>query len=148
MSMYDDKSLPDAALEAYLKPGTSVGEGMKAFTGLAHMEGKYDPETIKKLADHFAYLSTGLGGSVVQMETAASYAVPMLRTADFDPDQILSMIGGMQRAGILNSKSGTWLERLATQSFPGTSLMSKIAYEKHEKELKAVGRHCHINRFY
>ena len=125
-----------------------MGEGMKAFTGLAHMEGKYDPETIKKLADHFAYLSTGLGGSVVQMETAASYAVPMLRTADFDPDQILSMIGGMQRAGILNSKSGTWLERLATQSFPGTSLMSKIAYEKHEKELKAVGRHCHINRFY
>jgi hypothetical protein len=45
----------------------------------------------------------------------------------------------MQRAGILNSKSGTWLERLATQSFPGTSLMSKIAYEKHEKELKSVG---------
>ena len=131
--------LAASATEAYLKDGTSIPEAMQAFVGLAHMEGKYSPDQIAKLADHFAYLSTTTPLSVKQIEMAASYAVPMLRTADFDPEQLLLMVTSMQRAGIMNSKSGTWLSQLATQSFPGTSLMSKMLFAKHESALKDLG---------
>ena len=112
---------------------------MQAFVGLAHMEGKYSPEEIAKLAGHFAYLSTTTPVSVEQIERAASYAIPMLRTADFDPEQLLLMITSMQRAGIQNTKSGTWISQLATQSFPGTSLMSRMLFEKHEDALRDLG---------
>jgi hypothetical protein len=131
--------LAASATEAYLKNGTTIPEAMQAFVGLAHMEGKYSPEEIAKLAGHFAYLSTTTPVSVEQIERAASYAIPMLRTADFDPEQLLLMITSMQRAGIMNTKSGTWLSQLATQSFPGTSLMSKMLFARHEGALRDLG---------
>jgi hypothetical protein len=97
--------LAASATEAYLKDGTTIPEAMQAFVGLAHMEGKYSPDEIAKLADHFAYLSTTTPVSVKQIENAASYAIPMLRTADFDPEQVLLMITSMERAGITNTKA-------------------------------------------
>ncbi|MGD0186792.1 MAG: hypothetical protein ABSC25_16280 [Roseiarcus sp.] len=131
--------LAASATEASLKNGTTIPEAMQAFVGLAHMEGKYSPDEIAKLADHFAYLSTTTPVSVEQIERAASYAIPMLRTADFDPEQLLLMVTSMQRAGIQNTKSGTWISQLAMQSFPGTSLMSKMLFAKHEAALKSLG---------
>ena len=131
--------LAASATEAYLKDGTTIPEAMQAFVGLAHMEGKYNPAQIAKLADHFAYLSTTTPVSVEQIERAASYAIPMLRTADFDPEQVLLMMTAMERAGITNTKAGTWISQLATQSFPGTSLMSKMLFKKHEAALKMLG---------
>ena len=131
--------LAASATEAYLKEGTTVPEAMQAFVGLAHMEGKYKPEEIAKLAEHFAFLSTTTPVSVEQVERAAGYAIPMLRTANFDPEQLLLMITSMERAGIMNTKAGTWISQLATQSFPGTSLMSKMLFAKHEGALKDLG---------
>ena len=131
--------LSASATEAYLKSGTSVPEAMQAFVGLAHMEGKYQPEEIAKLAEHFAFLSTTTPVSVEQIERAAGYAIPMLRTANFDPEQLLLMITSMERAGIQNTKAGTWISQLATQSFPGTSLMSKMLFKKHEAALSELG---------
>lgn len=131
--------LSASATEAYLKDGTTIPEAMQAFVGLAHMEGKYSPAEIAKLADHFAYLSTTTPVSVKQIEGAASYAIPMLRTANFDPEQTLLMITAMERAGITNTKAGTWISQLATQSFPGTSLMSKMLFAKHESALRDLG---------
>jgi hypothetical protein len=63
----------------------------------------------------------------------------MLRTADFNPEQVLLMLTAMQRAGINNTKSGTWISQLATQSFPGTSFMSRMMFQKHEHALKTLG---------
>lgn len=131
--------LAASATEAYLKDGTTIPEAMQAFVGLAHMEGKYAPDEIAKLADHFAYLSTTTPVSVKQIEGAASYAIPMLRTANFDPEQVLLMITAMERAGITNTKAGTWISQLATQSFPGTSLMSKMLFKRHESALRDLG---------
>ena len=122
-----------------IKAGTTIPEAMQAFVGLAHMEGKYSPEEIGKLAGHFAYLSTTTPVSVEQIERAASYAIPMLRTADFDPEQLLLMITSMQRAGIQNTKSGTWISQLATQSFPGTSLMSRMLFKNTNKRCAIWG---------
>jgi hypothetical protein len=131
--------LQASATEAYLKEGTTVPQAMNAFVGLAHMEGKYKPEEISKLAGHFAYLSTTTPVSVEQVERAAGYAIPMLRTADFNPEQLLLMITSMERAGITNTKAGTWISQLGMQSFPGTSLMSRMAFAKHESALKQLG---------
>jgi hypothetical protein len=131
--------LAASATEAYLKEGTTVPQAMQAFVGLAHMQGKYSPEEIAKLAGHFAYLSTTTPVSVEQVERAAGYAIPMLRTADFDPAQLLLMITSMERAGIMNTKAGTWISQLGMQSFPGTSLMSKALFHRHEAALKSLG---------
>ena len=131
--------LAASATEAYLKDGTTIPEAMQAFVGLAHMEGKYSPDEIAELAGHFAFLSTRTSVSVEQIERAASYAIPMLRTADFDPEQLLLMITSMERAGITNTKAGTWISQLATQSFPGTSLMSKMLFKRHESALRDLG---------
>ncbi|HYA07481.1 MAG TPA: hypothetical protein VEF90_16470 [Xanthobacteraceae bacterium] len=131
--------LASSATEAYLKAGTTIPEAMQVFVGLAHMEGKYSPAEIAKLADHFAFLSTTTPVSVEQIERAAGYAIPMLRTANFDPEQVLLMITAMERAGIMNTKAGTWISQLATRSFPGTSLMSKMLFRQHEPSLRKLG---------
>jgi hypothetical protein len=43
------------------------------------------------------------------------------------------------RAGATSTKSGTWLREMALRAMPGTSMMSKMAYKKHEGALKEVG---------
>ena len=131
--------LTEAMVEGKLKEGTTVEEAMKAMVSLAHQGGKYGPEQIAEMAKHFAYLSTTTDASLPSTMRAAGYAVPILRIADFDQGQLLSMITAMQRAGIVNTKSGTWLDSLFERSFPGTSVMSRIAFEKHESALKTLG---------
>jgi hypothetical protein len=131
--------LQSSATEAYLKSGTSMPEAMEAFVGLAHMEGKYAPDEIARMADHFAFLSTTTPVSVEQLKNAAGYSIPLLRTADFDPDQVLLMMTAMERAGITNTKAGTWISQLALNSFPGTSFMSKMMFRKHEDAMKQLG---------
>ena len=131
--------LTEAMVEGKLKEGTTVEEATKAMVALAHQGGKYGPEQVAEMAKHFAYLSTTTDATLQSTMRAAGYAVPILRVADFDQGQLLSMITAMQRAGIVNTKSGTWLNSLFEHSFPGTSVMSRIAFEKHESALKTLG---------
>lgn len=130
--------LPNATLESYLKEGTSVPDAVKAMVGLTHMQGKYGADQIAAMSNHLAYLSTTTDASLEQTTRAASYAVPILRIADFDPGQLLSMITSMQRAGIMNTKSGTWLDNMFERSFPGTSLMSERLFKAHEAALQKL----------
>ena len=130
--------LPNATLESYLKEGTTVPDAVKAMVGLTHMQGKYGAEQIAAMSNHLAYLSTTTDASLEQTTRAASYAVPILRIADFDPGQLLSMITSMQRAEIMNTKSGTWLDNMFERSFPGTSLMSNRLYKAHEAALQRL----------
>jgi hypothetical protein len=131
--------LPNATLESYLKEGTSVEDAVKAMVGLTHMQGKYGAEQIAQMSNHLAYLSTTTDASLQKTTAAASYAIPILRIADFDPGQLLSMITSMQRAGIMNTKSGTWLDNMFERSFPGTSLMSERLFKAHESALSRLG---------
>lgn len=131
--------LTAAATEARLK-GTSLEESMTALIGLAHMTKEYSPEQIKKLAPAFAFLSASNPASLGGIERAASYAVPILQSGmDVDPLQTLLLGTALTRAGATNTKSGTWLRNMALAAMPGTSLMSKMAFEKHEESLKALG---------
>jgi hypothetical protein len=131
--------LQAAATESKLK-GTSVEESMTALIGLSHMTKEYGPDAIKKLAPAFAFLSSANPSSLGSMERAASYAVPILQSGmEIDPMQSLLLGTALTRAGATNSKSGTWLRNMMLNSMPGTSLMSKVAFEKHEDALKALG---------
>ena len=53
--------------------------------------------------------------------------------------QSLLLGTALTRAGATSTKSGTWLREMALRAMPGTSMMSKIAFKKHEEALKAVG---------
>jgi hypothetical protein len=128
-----------ATIEARLK-GESPEESIKALIGLAHMTKQYDPAAIRKLAPAFAFLSTANPGSLSSIERAAGYAVPLLQSGlDIDPMQSLLLGTALTRAGATSTKSGTWLREMALRAMPGTSLMSKMAYKKHEAALKEVG---------
>ena len=128
-----------AATEARLK-GTSLEELMSALIGLAHMTKEYSPEQIKKLAPAFAFLSASNPASLGGIERAASYAVPILQSGlEVDPVETLLLGTALTRAGATNTKSGTWLRNMALAAMPGTSLMSKIAFKKHEEALAALG---------
>ena len=139
------KILPDllagAAAESVLKgKGTTVEEGMEVFTGLAHMTKEYSLEGIKKLIPVFAYLSTVDPEKIKQMQRASSYAVPILQSAlEIDPTQTLLLVAALQRAGVTNTKSGTWIRSMAINAMPGTRLMSKKLFEAHEEALRAFG---------
>jgi hypothetical protein len=131
--------LQAAATEARLK-GTSLEESMTSLIGLSHMTKEYSSDQIKKLAPAFAFLSASNPSSLGTMEKAASYAVPILQSGmEIDPMQTLLLGTALTRAGATNSKSGTWLRNMMLNSMPGTSMMSKIAFEKHEEALKALG---------
>ncbi|WP_027554543.1 phage tail tape measure protein [Bradyrhizobium sp. Cp5.3] len=128
-----------AWIEARAKD-SSLEESMKSFIGLAHMTKQYDPQAIKKLAPAFAYLSTSNPSSLSSIERSAGYAVPILQSGlEVDPLQTLLLGTALTRAGATSTKSGTWLREMALRAMPGTSLMSKVAFHKHEEALKALG---------
>jgi hypothetical protein len=128
-----------ATIESRLK-GERPEESMKALIGLAHMTKQYDPESIKKLAPAFAFLSTANPGSLGSIEKAAGYAVPLLQSGlEIDPIQSLLLGTALTRAGATSTKSGTWLREMALRAMPGTSMMSKFAFKKHEGALKEIG---------
>lgn len=118
----------------------SLEESMKSLIGFAHMLKVYTPEGIAKLAPAFAFLSTANPDRLGQIERSASYAVPLLQSGlEIDPIQSLLLGTALRRAGAVSTKSGTWLREMALRAMPGTSLMSKIAYKKHEESLKELG---------
>ena len=128
-----------ATIESRLK-GESPEESMKALIGLAHMTKQYSPDAIKKLAPAFAFLSTANPGSLGSIERAAGYAVPLLQSGlEIDPMQTLLLGTALTRAGATSTKSGTWLREMALRAMPGTSMMSKLSFKKHEEALKAFG---------
>jgi hypothetical protein len=132
--------LQAAAAEAKLKgQGTTVAAAMESMTGLAHMFQVYDPAGIAKMANAFAYISAIDPEKLPQIERAASYVIPRTRALEVDPMQELLLVGAMQRAGVRNTKAGTWISAMAMRAMPGTSVMSKTAFERHEKELREMG---------
>jgi hypothetical protein len=74
------------------------------------------------------------------MTRAVGYAVPLLQSGlEIDPMTSLLLGTALTRAGATNTKSGTWLREMAVRAMPGTSLVSKIAANKHNAGLKSLG---------
>jgi hypothetical protein len=69
------------------------------------------------MAKYMVYLSTTTDATLESPNRTARYVVPILRTANFDPARLLSMITALQRVGIVNTKHmhSTVRGRLAIQ---------------------------------
>jgi len=132
--------LKAAATESRLK-GTSLDNSMQALVGLAHMEKGYSAEEIKTMAPMFGFLSTANPQSLKQMETAASYAMPLLQSQlGMDPSDVLFSTTALARAGALNTKSGTWVRSAFERALPpDPRTMSEKAYARKMEEMGALG---------
>jgi len=127
------------ATEARLK-NTGLKESESAMVGLAHMLRKYSAEDVEKLAPAFSVLSVANPMSLAQMDTAFGYAVPLLQAGmDLDPFQTMAASTALATAGIKSSRAGTWVREMMKGAMPGTSLMSKMRFNKHEAALRELG---------
>jgi hypothetical protein len=133
------KMLRYAATEARLK-GTSLEESMSSLTGLSHMLQAYGEDDVDRLAPAFSALSVRSPMTLAQQEKAFGYAVPVLRAGmDLDPFQTMAASTALARAGITSTKAGTWIREMMKGAMPGTSLMSKMLFKKHETALEELG---------
>jgi hypothetical protein len=132
------KMLRYAAVEARRK-GTPLEESMTSIVGISHMLQKYSEADVDRLAPAFSVLSTRNPMSLERQKTAFGYAVPLLQSLGMDPFDTMAASTALARAGIESTKAGTWIREAAVRAMPGTSLMSKIAFKKHEEALKAFG---------
>ena len=114
-----DTAMPYAAVEAKLK-GIPLPEAMQAFIGLAHQAGAYSPQAAAPLFESMMQASLTTHASLNQIARAASYALPALHAAGANSSDVMMMIATMMQAGILNTKSGTWLNAMAMNALPNT----------------------------
>ncbi|WP_038165982.1 hypothetical protein [Thiomonas sp. FB-6] len=134
-----DTILPYAAQEAFLKQ-ISLRESLSAFIGAAHMSGAYSQKDIAHILPALINTSMATNASMGQIERAAGYAVPILRTGlGVDPSEVFTMLAIMQRAGIHNSKSGTWLADLFMNAVPGNFGAGLFHNTKQAKALRDLG---------
>ena len=105
--------LRGGGLENIMKGGTTVDQAVSSFVELAHMGNLFAPKDMENMMSKFAYLSTRVPVSVEQITRAAGYAIPVLsRSAGYDPMEMLFGITQMEQAGVLNTKSGTWIRNM------------------------------------
>ena len=114
-----DAAMPYAAVEAKLK-GIALPEAMQAFIGLAHQAGAYSPQTATPLFESMMQASLTTHASLEQIARSASYALPALHAAGANSPDVMLMLATMMQAGILNTKSGTWLNAMAENALPNT----------------------------
>jgi len=58
--------------------------------------------------------------SLSQIARAASYALPALHAAGANSSDVMMLIATMMQGGIMNTKSGTWLNAMAMNALPNT----------------------------
>jgi len=114
-----DTVMPYAAVEAKYK-GIELPEAVGAFIGLAHQAQAYSPEKATPLFESMLQASLTTHASLAQITRASSYAMPALVAAGANAPDVLSMLATMMQAGILNTKSGTWLNNMAMNALPNT----------------------------
>lgn len=133
-------ALTFGAQENRLNPRVSVEQGAEALVGLLHMTGQYDPQQIAKLTPKIAALSTVTNLPLSTVMRAASYSMPIAQAnLGVDADQILLLITAMQRAGITNTKSGTWLREAITKTVTDTFTLTKHGSAAQKLGLQELG---------
>lgn len=114
-----DFAMPYIALESKLK-GVSMPEATQAFIGLSHMAGAYTPQDAQPLYESMLQASLTSHASLGQIARAASYALPALHAAGANSSDVMLLVATMMQGGIMNTKSGTWLNAMAMNSLPNT----------------------------
>ena len=133
-----DAAMPYAAVESKLK-GVSLPEAMLAFIGLAHQAGAYTPQAAGPLFESMMQASLTTHASLGQISRAASYALPSLHAAGANSSDVLMLLATMMQAGILNTKSGTWLNDMALNSLPNTLGSGLFKNKNQNAALQALG---------
>lgn len=108
-SNLEEALMPYAAGESRLK-GTPLPESMRAMIGMVHMFQDYDPEDMKKIVPGFQMSSLFTPATLPQFERAASYPAILHTELGMDPNTILTQVAALQSAGVMNTKSGTWIK--------------------------------------
>jgi hypothetical protein len=143
-----DFAMPYIALEAKLK-GVSMSESTDAFVGLAHMAGAYDPQQAQPLFESMLQASLTSHASLGQIARAASYALPALHAAGANSSDVMLLVATMMQGGIMNTKSGTWLNAMAMNSLPNTLGSGLFSNKKQNKALHDLGLyHGNQSMFY
>jgi hypothetical protein len=110
--------MPSAGYEARMK-GTTISEAQTALVSLSHMAGVYDPKGVEDIANKFAYASTVTNVPIGRFENSLSYSLPELHGAmGMDAGSVMLLTAMSQNAGILNTKSGTWIRSLFENANP------------------------------
>lgn len=112
-------AMPYAAIEAKLK-GIALPDSMRSFIELAHMAGAYDPKDAKPLFESMMQASLTTHMSLEEITRAASYALPSIHAAGANSNDVLLLLATMMQSGILNTKSGTWINNMALNALPNT----------------------------
>lgn len=133
-----DFAMPYIALESKLK-GVSMPEATQAFIGLSHMAGAYTPEAAQPLYESMLQASLTSHASLGQIARAASYALPALHAAGANSSDVMLLIATMMQGGIMNTKSGTWLNALAMNSLPNTLGSGLFSNQKQNDALHSLG---------
>jgi hypothetical protein len=130
-----------AAIEARVKPGTTLSGAMDALIQSAHMAQDYGVNDVKGMAPLLAFLSTANPATMPQMVRAASYAMPTLRSAlGVDPADVLLESTALARAGATNTKSGTWLQAAFERALPPDPRFVKPkTYQARIQQMRAIG---------
>jgi len=111
--------LAQAASEADLRgEGTSVQAAGDSLIAYAHMLKVYDPVEMQKLYPGLSYLAMRSPQTLKRITTAAGYHMPQGGVMEIDPIEEMVLQTGLERAGIQNTKSGTWLRELAQRALP------------------------------
>ena len=133
-----DSAMPYAAIEAKLK-GIELPEAMQAFIGLAHQAGAYSPKEATPLFESMLQASLTTHASLGQIARAASYALPALHASGANSPDVMYMLATMMQAGILNTKSGTWLNNMAMNALPNTLGSGLFSNKKQNEALHLLG---------
>lgn len=133
-----DFAMPYIALESKLK-GVSMPEATQAFIGLSHMAGAYDPKAAEPLYESMLQASLTSHASLGQIARAASYALPALHAAGANSSDVMLLVATMMQGGIMNTKSGTWLNAMAMNSLPNTLGSGLFSNKKQNKALHELG---------
>ena len=136
--------LTTAAGEADVK-GVGLREAADSLVAFAHMLKVYDPVEMAKLYPGLSYLSIRSPQSLKRITTAAGYHIPATTAGlEVDPIQEMVLQTGLERAGVLNTQSGTWLREMALRALPtflpDNPSKSQVRYhEQHQAALKELG---------
>jgi len=133
-----DAAMPYIAVESKLK-GVELPEATNAFIGLAHMAGAYAPKDAEPLFEAMTQASFTSHASLGQIARAASYALPALHAAGANSSDVMLLVATMMQGGIMNTKSGTWLNAMAGNALPNTLGSGLFSNEKQNTALHDLG---------
>lgn len=137
-----DAVMPYAAVESKLK-GIDLPESVMAFIGLAHQAGAYSPNEAKPLFEAMLQTSLSTHASLGQITRASSYALPALHAAGANSSDVLMLLATMMQGGILNTKSGTWLNNMAMNALPNSLGSGLFSNTKQNAALNSLGLYTH-----